>query len=224
VDLVRPVDRDQERGERLGDPGLGEIAGVDPAQAGDVLDQAADDRLGLFVGTAHEHVALHLVLEVLQRLARDRVERPHHPDAGIDDRLRLLGRRPVPRAYDVPGSAPHGGPERARAVDDDRAGLDRRLDRTVGLGLSLEGHRHDDDPRRGGDLVGGPVDVRVAAEELASLLGRGGSLVLRPRPDRDVVPGPGQAQREAEPLVACPADDGDVHGGRAYPAPRWARP
>ena len=53
-------------------------------------------------------------------------------------------------------------------------------------------------------------DVRASAEHLAGRVRDGRALLGDPRADRDSVARPGEPEREAEPLVAGPADDGVV--------------
>src|SRR3954454_14913640 len=77
--LVAGVDPDEQRGERLHDPGLLEPARVHAAQPLDALD----DRGGLaLVGplvAAEQHVLVEGVVEVAEEVGRDRVQRGDDP-------------------------------------------------------------------------------------------------------------------------------------------------
>src|SRR5215212_4497316 len=67
VRLVAHVDRDQQRGERLGDAGHLEAAGVDGAQAVDAIDERHHALLVLAAVAAHEHILVERVIEVAAR-------------------------------------------------------------------------------------------------------------------------------------------------------------
>ena len=110
------------------------------------------------------------------------------------------------------GAAPDGGHQRARAVTHDRLRSDRRGERLVDRRRALEGYGHDDDGRGGGCrrvLRAVDLDIRPQGLDRLARFRRGATRVARP--DRHVVAGPREAQGEAEPLGAGPADDRDVH-------------
>ena len=116
-------------------------------RSGMSLDQSTDHRLRFVVVAAHQHVGIQGMLEVGERVRGDRVERRDHPRAFAQQRSGLLGRRSVPWAQDLPGSATHRGGERAGRVHHDRARPNAPGDRSVDVGLPGEGngdHQHVD--------------------------------------------------------------------------------
>src|SRR5512132_2676463 len=95
VRLVAHVDRDQQGGERLGDAGHLQAAGVDAAQPLDEVDQPDDAVLVLAVVAAHEDVLAEPWRAVAARRGAHRVQRADHPHA-VGDHLRgLLGGGPL---------------------------------------------------------------------------------------------------------------------------------
>ena len=150
--------------------------------------------------------------QVLQGLGRDRVEARHQPDAVGEDRLRLLRGRSVPGPHHLPGPTADGGRERRRRVAHHAARRHVVLDGPVDVCLPRVRDRdeHQLRARRGG-LVGRAVDRGVAAEHLPRPFRGLHATLLGARPDHDVVSGPGESERDPEPLVAGAPHHRDVH-------------
>src|SRR5580700_7808284 len=91
-DLVAHVDRDDQRGELLDDPGHLERAAVDRPQPWDRLYELGERHLVLAAVAAHEDVLVEVVVEVRQERCADGVERGHHVHAVGRHLLRLLRR------------------------------------------------------------------------------------------------------------------------------------
>ena len=144
VELVSPVDRDDQRRERLGEPGVGERARVDPSHAGHGIDELADEPLRVVVVGAEERVGLHVSVERHEAVRADRVEAGHDRDALGHEARRELGRRAVPRLDRLPRPPPDRRHQRARGIEHDLAGSQRIGDRCVDLDHAGERHRDGD--------------------------------------------------------------------------------
>ena len=222
VDLVGAVHRDQQRGHGLGDPRHRQVAAVDPAEVGDVVDERTRPR------------------PWPRRRRRRRTRRCRAAcsrscsaspaivwnaatirDALGQDRIGLLGRRAVPGTDDLPRRG-RRRPSRAGSCRRGRwlPGRHRGLDRAVDVGLPGERDRDDDDlGRRGRVLVRRAVDVRRRRPRAR----RAFAAVAAPfsaerEPIDHVVSGLRQAQRQAEALRARPADHRDVHRPELTPS------
>jgi hypothetical protein len=139
----------------------------------------------------------------------DVLEGRDHLDALGHQLRNQLRARALPDAYGPDGGVAESGGEGHAHRDHDLARRERCADRLHGLRRVLEGHRQDHDSGLlGGFGVAAALDLR-ARDRRADAPGR----LLRPlglaRADHDLRPGARKAQREAEPLIARPAEDRD---------------
>ena len=163
VELVGPVDRDQHRRQRLGDPGHRQVADVDPPQVRDRVDRArrpAPWRAGSLPQT---NTSLSIGRSRSCSCSPEIVWNAETKFRLRDQRLGLLDRRAVPRPDDLPRPAADRRRERARAVDDDLAVGHVVLDRPVDVRLPRVRDRdeHDVAPLRR-ELVRRAVHERAA--------------------------------------------------------------
>ena len=177
-----------------------------------------------------DHVALDLVLQVLQPVGRDVLEGGHGMDALRHQRRHQLGAGALPDADQLRGAVADGGRQRHAHRDHDLTGLEvllQALHRGRGV---LEGHGEDHDSGLPAVASSLPLPSTLASGTCCLTLFRrlDGALGLA-RADHHVSPCLGKAQSQAEALVSGSSENRDpvvcAHGGRVYPEPgRFAAP